>query len=144
MHLTHFAELFLERLRLSKPCARSGVSLPVGAAGYLLIGSSQHLVSHVDSGPVASLPPLWAASLVWLREDRKVRAAADWDGAQHLSRQQMAALWLGPQHRSYWLGCQEMHDVKFKLTRQIHMHFPFTRACWWLCYRQSISLKSNK
>lgn len=73
MYLTLLAKLLLERLHWSELCfTRSGMLvLP-----DVLNGSCQHQC-YEDSGPVFSLPELQAASLVWLREDRKVPASAD-------------------------------------------------------------------
>lgn len=88
--------------------------LPIGAAGCLLNGPS-HNWEPADSRPVCSLPQLWTAFLVRLRQSRKVHAAANPGRAGHLPRQQMAALQLStPQ--SYCLDCQEVQDADFKHT----------------------------
>lgn len=74
MYLTLLAKLFLERSHWSElGFTRSGMLVLLDVS--LMVPPSTR--SHENSGPVSSLPELRAASLVWLREDRKVPASAD-------------------------------------------------------------------
>lgn len=68
MHLIHFAKLFLERLHQSKFWfqVQDSVSLLGLLDGSLMVLHSTK--SHAAFRPVYTLPQLWAASLVWQRE----------------------------------------------------------------------------